>query len=112
MTDVLTLAIDLTAGLVLGAIFYGGLWWTVRRVCAGAAGLWLVASFLVRSVVALAGFYAIARATWSGALACLAGFFVARIAVTRFTRERSAASAPLAACSAAEREALRAGRLP
>ena len=112
MTDMLTLAFDLTAGLMLGAIFYGGLWWTVRRVCAGAAGLWLVASFLVRSLVALAGFYAIARATWSGALACLAGFFVARIAVTRFTRLRSAADAPLAAGSPAQREPLRASRLP
>ena len=111
MTDVLTLAFDLTAGLMLGAIFYGGLWWTVRRVCAGAAGLWLVASFLLRSAVALAGFYAIARATWSGAIACLVGFFAARMVVTRITRIRSAASAPLASGAAVEPVVLRASRL-
>jgi F1F0 ATPase subunit 2 len=92
MTDTLTTALYLIAGSLLGAIFYGGLWWTVRRVCAGASGLWLVGSFLMRSMFALAGFYAIARATWSGASACLVGFFVARIAVTRFTRVRPAAS--------------------
>jgi F1F0 ATPase subunit 2 len=90
MSELLTLASNLTAGLVLGAIFYGGLWWTVQRVSARAAGPWLLGSFLVRTVVALAGFYASARGAWYGVAACLAGFLVARIAVTRFTRERSA----------------------
>ncbi len=88
MTDLLTLSLDFIAGLVLGAIFYGGLWWTVRRLCVKAAGRWLVASFVVRASVALAGFYAVARGTGYGAAACLVGFFVARMVVTRLTRLR------------------------
>lgn len=86
MTDVLTFSLDLIAGGALGTIFYGGLWWTVRRLCAKTAGLWLVGSFLVRSVIALAGFSAVARGRWYGAIACFAGFLVARIAVTCISR--------------------------
>ncbi|MEA3149390.1 MAG: hypothetical protein QOD56_329 [Gammaproteobacteria bacterium] len=102
MTHLLALSFDFIAGVVLGAIFYGGLWWTVRRICAKAAGLWLAGSFLVRTMVALAGFYAVARGTWYGAAACLVGFLVARIAVTCITRVRPAASPPLAAGSGAD----------
>jgi F1F0 ATPase subunit 2 len=92
MTDRITLSLDFVAGLVLGAIFYGGLWWTVRRVAAKAAGLWLVGSFVVRAIVVLAGFYAVARGTWYGAVVCLVGFLVARIIVTCATRARPAVS--------------------
>jgi F1F0 ATPase subunit 2 len=91
MSDLLMLAVDLTGGLLLGAIFYGGLWWTVRRFAARAAGLLLVLSFLVRANIVLAGFYAVVRTSWYGAAACFAGFLIARIAVTRFTRGRPVA---------------------
>jgi F1F0 ATPase subunit 2 len=102
MTDLLRLTLDLSAGLVVGAIFYGGLWWTIRRLPAKGAGLWLVGSFLVRTTLALAGFYIIARGMWYGAAACLVGFPVARMAVTCITRVRLAVSPPLAAGSGAD----------
>ncbi len=97
MTHLLALSFDFIAGLLIGAIFYGGLWWTVRRICARAAGLWLAGSFLVRTMIALAGFYAAARGSWQGAAACLAGFIVARIAVTCSTRVRAAVGPPAVA---------------
>lgn len=97
MTHLLALSFDFVAGLLIGAMFYGGLWWTVRRICAGAAGLWLAGSFLLRTLVALAGFYAVARGTWRGAAACLAGFLVARVAVTCTLRVRPATGPPAAA---------------
>ncbi len=97
MTDLLALSFDFIAGVLIGAIFYGGLWWTVRRICAKAAGLWLAGSFLVRTAIALAGFYAVARGAWHGTAACLVGFLVARIAVTYSARVRPAASPPAAA---------------
>jgi F1F0 ATPase subunit 2 len=97
MTHLLALTFDFIAGLLIGAIFYGGLWWTVRRICANAAGLWLAGSFLARTMIALAGFYAVARGTWRGAAACLAGFIVARIAVTWSTRVGPAVRPPAAA---------------
>jgi F1F0 ATPase subunit 2 len=106
MTHLLALSFDFIAGLVLGAIFYGGLWGTIRRLPAKGAGLWLAGSFLVRTMLALAGFYTIARGMWYGAAACLAGFLVARIAVTCITRVRPAVSPPLAVGSGADREIL------
>jgi F1F0 ATPase subunit 2 len=93
MTELFMLALDLTAGLLLGAIFFGGLWWTVRRVFARAVGPWLLGSFLVRTMLVLAGFYGIAHGTWFGVPVGLVGFLAARIAVTRFTQARSAVGA-------------------
>jgi len=93
MTDLSTLALDFMAGSALGAVFYGGLWWTVRRVSGRALGPWLLGSFLLRTLVVLVGFFAVARGPWQGIAACLGGFVVARVAVTRFTRSRYAATA-------------------
>lgn len=93
MTDLFMLAWDLAAGLLLGAIFFGGLWWTVRSVSTRTVAPWLLGSFLVRTMIVLAGFYGIAHGAWFAVPVCLVGFLAARIAVTRFTRVRSAVSA-------------------
>jgi F1F0 ATPase subunit 2 len=82
---VLILAIFM--GIMLGVIFYGGLWWTVRRIVSSRkAGVWLIGSFLLRAMVAIGGFLFVARGDWRGILACFIGFLVARIGVTRLTR--------------------------
>jgi F1F0 ATPase subunit 2 len=86
MTRLPVLLLDFAAGVLIGVIFYGGLWWTVRRIQAHATGLWLAGSFLVRSTIALAGFYVVARANGYAATACLSGFIVARFLVTHVTR--------------------------
>jgi F1F0 ATPase subunit 2 len=84
-SSILTLA--LLAGLLLGTIFYGGLWWTVRStVSSRSAGAWLIGSFLLRAIIALGGFYFVSRGDWRSLLACFLGFLVARIVVTRVTR--------------------------
>ena len=53
MTDTLTLAWALGTGVVLGAVFFGGLWWTVRQgaACQRPALLFL-SSFLLRTSIA------------------------------------------------------------
>jgi len=87
MTDTLTLAWALGAGVVLGAIFFGGLWWTVRK---GAAcrcpALLFLGSFLLRTSLVLAGLYFVAGGHWDRILACLVGFVIARFIVTRLTQ--------------------------
>lgn len=93
MTDVVTLAFDFTLGMALGAAFYGGLWWTVCRLAGKQAGPWLLGSFALRAATVLAGFYIIARGPWHGLLACVAGLFVSRVAVTRFIRVTSKVNA-------------------
>jgi F1F0 ATPase subunit 2 len=86
MTDISAVALGLLAGSALGAFFYGGLWWTVRHLSGRAVGSWLVSSFLLRTLIVLGGFFAVARGPWQGVAACFAGFLAARVAVTRFTQ--------------------------
>jgi F1F0 ATPase subunit 2 len=86
MTDTLTLAWALGMGVALGSVFFGGLWWTVRKgaVCQRPALLFL-SSFLLRTSIALAGLFFVAGGHWDRLLACLLGFVVARLIVTKLT---------------------------
>jgi F1F0 ATPase subunit 2 len=87
MNEPLSLASALIAGVLLGAIFFGGLWWTVRRsVSSKRLALWLFASWLLRTGIVLPGFYFVMQGDWQRLLAALLGFVLARIAVTRLTR--------------------------
>ncbi len=81
------LVASLTAGILLGALFFGGLWWTARRgLTAANPALWFGLSALARMALVLAVFYYIARAGWPSLLACLCGMLIARLAVTHLTR--------------------------
>jgi len=93
VTDVSTIFFGLLAGSFLGAVFYGGLWWTVRRFSGRAVGPWLVGSFVLRTVIVLAGFFAVARGPWAGLAACFTSFFAARLLVTRWAQSPSATTA-------------------
>ena len=87
MNEAFTLALALLAGSLLGAIFFGGLWWTVRKcVSSTQPALWVLGSALVRTGIALAGFYFIAQGHWERLVACLCGFILARALVTWLTR--------------------------
>jgi F1F0 ATPase subunit 2 len=87
MNEALGSAFAVAAGVLLGAMFYCGLWWTVRRgLSSRRIALWFLGSLLLRMGVALAGFYIVADGQWLRLLLCLLGFIVARFAVTRLTR--------------------------
>ena len=87
MTDALGFASSLIAGLLLGAFFFGGLWWTVRKgVKSGRVALWFFGSMLLRTCVVMLGFYLLLGDSWQRMLAGLFGFFIARLIVTRLTR--------------------------
>jgi F1F0 ATPase subunit 2 len=80
MTDWITLTLALVAGLLLGAMFFGGLWWTVRRaVSSRNPALWFSGSTVVRTALALAGFYEVGNHHWQRLLMCLFGFVAARL---------------------------------
>ena len=82
-----TLTLAWAAGAALGAIFFGGLWWTVRKgVSSKQPALWFLGSLLLRMSIALAGFYAVSGRHWERLLLCLLGFVMARLAVTWLTR--------------------------
>ncbi len=79
MNDILSWILAWVAGGVLGVVFFGGLWWTVRRSMASArSALWLLGSLLLRMALVLPAFYLVAEGGWERALACLLGFVMAR----------------------------------
>ena len=83
MTYWFSLALTALFGTLLGLGYFGGLWWTVRRVrnARGSTAL-LLGSFVVRSVGALGGFYLILRwmdGRWEMIALCLLGFMGARL---------------------------------
>ena len=95
LPTVLAVAAALVTGVVLGAVFFGGLWWTVQRgMHSRHAALWFSLSLVLRTGVALLGFMLVAHGSWSRLAICLAGFAVARVIVTRLTSLAPAASAP------------------
>lgn len=80
----------IAAGFVLGLLFYGGLWWTVRHAADfRRPALTVLGSALLRMGAALGGFFAVADGDWSRMLLCLLGFLLARLAVTWATRPPS-----------------------
>ena len=86
MTEI---ALSAMAGLALGLFFFGGLYLTVvRAMTAKIPALWFSASLLLRTGILLYGFYAVAGADWRRLIACVAGFYAARIAITRLTRHK------------------------
>src|SRR5271155_2168319 len=85
--DMLTLTLAWAAGTGLGAVFFGGLWWTIRKgVSSRQPALWFFGSLLLRMGIALAGFYVVSGAHWERLAACLLGFVTARLGVTWLTR--------------------------
>ena len=87
MNETLSLLLALVTGVLLGAMFFGGLWWTVKKgVSSKRSALWFLGSLLLRTSIALAGFIAMARGQWERLLLCLLGFILARLIVTRLTQ--------------------------
>ena len=82
MTDIEALALAFLAGLLLGAFFFGGLWWTVQKgIHSETPALWFIGSILLRTAVVLVSFYLIAQNHWSRLVICLLGFLLGRILV-------------------------------
>jgi len=80
----------LLTGMALGAIFFGGLWWTVRKaVASDRAALWFLFSMLLRSAIVMLGFYFMMGDSWQKLLAGLLGFTIARLLVMRLTRQKN-----------------------
>ena len=87
MNEPLSLASALIAGILLGAMFLGGLWWTVcQGLSSDRVGRWFLGSLLLRMGVALAGFYFVSGGHWELLLLCLLGFVMARLVVTWLLR--------------------------
>ena len=81
MNETLLRALGLVAGLMFGALVYGGLWWILRNR-AGKPAYEFSRSPLARLGLALvlAGSYWAGGRRWEPLLLCLLGFVAARLA--------------------------------
>jgi len=84
MNNGMILVLDFGAGLLMGAGFFGGLWWTINKAFrVGQPALWFLASFLLRMGGAVAGFYFVSRGEPDRLAFCVLGFLLARAVATR-----------------------------
>jgi F1F0 ATPase subunit 2 len=93
MIEMLPVVLSALAGLAIGAVFFGGLWWTVLHgVQRKHVAVWFTGSLLVRGFVALSGFYLVGHEHWDRLVSCLLGFLLARLVTTWVTRPRTVAA--------------------
>src|SRR5687767_14004783 len=82
-TQALALLLALAAGMLLGAIFFGGLWWTVHTgMTARRPALWFICSMMLRIGIVTMGFYfllSLSGNSWEILLGSLFGFILARL---------------------------------
>ena len=84
MTEFLKVGGAALGGFALGAFFFIGLWWTVRRGVASAQpGVIFLGSMLLRTLVVMSGFYYLSRGDWRNLAGSLIGFTLARLLVIR-----------------------------
>lgn len=90
MNEILNSVWLFAGGILLGIVFFGGLWITVKNIVhAKSPALWLLGSFFVRTAIVLLGFYFIGAGNLQRLLICLAGFIAARFIVLNFTKEKA-----------------------
>lgn len=84
MNELLHLITALAAGILLGGLFFGGLWWTVRRALVSKTpAIWFLTSMFLRTAIVLAGLYFVARGSWQRMAVCLLGFIIIRSIIVR-----------------------------
>ncbi len=90
MSDYGILLLCLAGGLVVGHVFFGGLWWTVQhRPASARAPLWFLGSFVLRTAIVLLAVRALIPSGWRGLISGGAGFVAARFIVTLLVNRRS-----------------------
>ncbi len=84
MSEVVLWSVTFVGGILLGLLFYGGLWWTVRLLPAvRRPALWMLSSFILRVMVTVGGFALLTAGDWRKVAFALFGFVVARVVIVR-----------------------------
>ena len=87
MNETAYMILAFIGGLLLGTLFFGGLWFTVKKaVTAKVPALWIFSSFFLRISITLVGFYFIGAGNWQRLIVSVIGFIVARFIVIHFTK--------------------------
>jgi F1F0 ATPase subunit 2 len=89
-TNVLHLLMAFLVGMGAGVVYFGGLWWTVRRLpFARRPALLTLGSFFVRTGISLTAFYLASGGRWERILISLLGFIILRGFLVRRVRTAS-----------------------
>jgi F1F0 ATPase subunit 2 len=87
MNELGMMILTLIAGFLLGAFFFGGLWWTTRKgLLSRTPALWFLGSLFLRMGITITAFYFISRGHWERTVICLLGFIIARFIIMRYTQ--------------------------
>ncbi len=91
MFEPIRLLLPFMTGTALGALYFTGLWFTVRNLPDSGRPMALVFwSFMARASIAVTGFYAVMNGRWEQLAAALLGFLLMReILVRRLGRNIS-----------------------
>lgn len=69
----------LAAGAAIGCLHFGGLWLTVNRTCASGGGwMFMLGSFVLRSLVTIAAIWLASGGRWQGVIVCVLGVLLVR----------------------------------
>ena len=80
------LVMSVVAGAMLGTIFFGLLWWTVRSLATSRRPALLAGiSYPIRLAVLAVGLWTIAAGDWQRLIAALVGLLLARSIIVRVT---------------------------
>jgi F1F0 ATPase subunit 2 len=90
ITNVLHLLMAFLVGMGTGVVYFGGLWWTVRRLAlVRQPALLTLGSFFVRTGISLTAFYLASGGRWERILISLLGFMIMRGLLVRRMRPAS-----------------------
>lgn len=86
MSEIISFMPAWFAGVILGILFFGGLWLTINYGLRSKNSVWIfTSSFIIRMMVVLFGFYYVGGNSWRKMLVCLLGFLITRFVITRIT---------------------------
>ena len=85
MSDIIKFTASLLAGVCLGTVYFGGLWYTLRQLMrARSPAVLLISSYFLRGAVVFAGLMLVGRAgDWEALLICLGGLLAVRLVMVR-----------------------------
>lgn len=87
MSDILPLIFALLTGIVLGLIYFLGLWETVRRLPrVRRPVLWMLGNLILRLAFMLTGLYLVGYGHWDRLIAALIGILIIRTFLVRRIR--------------------------
>lgn len=84
MSNYLAIPLTFALGLIAGAFYFGGLWWTLQTIRRGRKPAIAIVSFFVRLSAVAACFYLVALSgSFLRVMVCLVGFLAARVLMVR-----------------------------